>query len=848
MPAWAISIRASHPSPAHGLVRAWLILEELEGREVLSPTVYGPEMSPPPFPEGGSVVLVGDPLEGGSGFYVEDENDYGQTYTGDLIATNGVVLVDPMVAEAYGVTVANPGTPDVTLTGPLEGINELMAVSGFSFAPAPFFSGPASVSLVVPEPAGGEGYGDGYGQGSGSGSGTSGQAEIPLVVTPVATPPNVTVNPEGEIWEPSGPVTFPPGLISVAPFPDPYGSETVGVQLSLIGVDDPTGFDLSATSGVVIPQSPGEWLIPYTSQAQLQTTLDSLTLTPPSGFSGRVGLAVDVTVLDQAYFPATNTTLTDTADTVQFVPFRFFVGADVSLMAVSAREGQTMDLAGAITVTDPDLLPGDVDQLVLSVPRGTLLAGPAPASLSVSGSGTNTLTIDGIDDDINQFLATPGSLTFDPGSSFFSGGVQLTATVVNLPGAVGSSDRSKDGSTLTNAVPGPNPHTTTTTLAFTPVAEQLVPVARVAVTDQDTPVEFVVGLPAQTDTSGSESVAVFIDDVPAGAELNQGTNIGSGTWALTPADLSGLVFTPPPGEDGVFTLHVRVVVTKNATDLGLTDTAINTAKLPVVVVPPAISPQVRSRIISSVISHSELTPEGAPIGVGPLNNLGQDEASLVLTDHEDDAPPMTSIGLPPPPNDSRPGSVGVGALPGMIFGATPVASPSNASGQVSGVSSGRSLFSQAEPPLPVYVGIGDRHPLPPILPLDQTLPVAGFSDSGGDSLTLIDQLYRDAAGPSVTQDVMVTLLLPQGGDLSQDGDHSAVAVIAAPISPGPESDSTPSSPAPAEPVGPQWWLIATVAAGLAAVGWNAPARRWAAWVGRRIARLLTPPIPSQDSA
>lgn len=68
---------------------------------------------------------------------------------------------------------------------------------------------------------------------------------------------------------------------------------------------------------------------------------------------------------------------------------------------------------------------------------------------------------------------------------------------------------------------------------------------------------------ALTDTDGSETLAIFIEGVPAGATLSAGTNLGNGTWQLTPAQLTGLGITPPANSDGDFTLDVRAVSTES---------------------------------------------------------------------------------------------------------------------------------------------------------------------------------------------------------------------------------------------------------------------------------------------
>ncbi|MFV1850918.1 MAG: hypothetical protein ACMZ66_09445 [Thalassospira sp.] len=55
---------------------------------------------------------------------------------------------------------------------------------------------------------------------------------------------------------------------------------------------------------------------------------------------------------------------------------------------------------------------------------------------------------------------------------------------------------------------------------------------------------------------GSETLSIVISGVPDGATLSAGTNNGSGSWTLTPGQLSGLTITPPENYSGSFNLSV----------------------------------------------------------------------------------------------------------------------------------------------------------------------------------------------------------------------------------------------------------------------------------------------------
>uniref|UniRef100_UPI002615365B type I secretion C-terminal target domain-containing protein n=1 Tax=Accumulibacter sp. TaxID=2053492 RepID=UPI002615365B len=71
------------------------------------------------------------------------------------------------------------------------------------------------------------------------------------------------------------------------------------------------------------------------------------------------------------------------------------------------------------------------------------------------------------------------------------------------------------------------------------------------------------------DTDGSEALAITISGVPSGAMLSAGTDLGGGTWSLTPAQLSGLTFLPPSGFSGT----VNLTLTASATESSNADMA-----------------------------------------------------------------------------------------------------------------------------------------------------------------------------------------------------------------------------------------------------------------------------------
>ena len=65
-----------------------------------------------------------------------------------------------------------------------------------------------------------------------------------------------------------------------------------------------------------------------------------------------------------------------------------------------------------------------------------------------------------------------------------------------------------------------------------------------------------------TDSDGSESLVITINDVPDGAVLSAGSDNGNGSWTLSPNQLHGLTITPPADSDADFNLTVTATSTE----------------------------------------------------------------------------------------------------------------------------------------------------------------------------------------------------------------------------------------------------------------------------------------------
>ena len=148
--------------------------------------------------------------------------------------------------------------------------------------------------------------------------------------------------------------------------------------------------------------------------------------------------------------------------------------------------------------------------------------------------------------------------------------------------------------------------------------------------DQDIPLTIDVAL---ADMDGSETLGdLLIDGLPAGALLSAGTDNGDGSWTLTPAQLAGLILTPPLNYNGDFIL----TVTATATETANSDTASTTIELPITVLPvndlPVITSSATATIdenTTAVITVTATDPEG---DVPTFSITGGDDGALFNID------------------------------------------------------------------------------------------------------------------------------------------------------------------------------------------------------------------------
>lgn len=799
---------------------------------------------------GGGTVRVIDPDGGPLDNYVVTLN----------LDTPGATFVVPG-GPPPGVSVSGAGTATLTVYGGLAAVtNFFNQIGSLAFvAPSPFFSGlvAARGSVVVLRDEGG-------GRGGPPGPPSQPQpqpgdfaASVTHVVQPwVSTPVVLGPGPGGAFAPVTGFALS--GFVFVPPWPDGDGSEAGRVTFALGGVPSPAGFVLTENGAPLMPVAPGVWEIAAASPSELQARLDALTLRPPPGFAGRVILNATLTLTDAAPGVPPPFRSVAVASGAAAGAVRFFIGgANVGPPLLTGNEGEVLALGGALTVRDPDALPGDTHELTLTVPTGAFVVNPgfAGPNTMLTVIDAQTIVLAGPLPELAGFLGAPGSLAFDPQDSDFNGVVPLGYSLLNTL-FIGPTFFTPPGGSGT------------VFLAIGPVASELTPVVADATTDVGVPVALAVAVPGLATLGERESVTIQFLGLPPGAALSAGTDAGGGTWELTEADFAGLTFTPPPGFAGVIRLTVLVTVTEFVPELETTSTAIGLAALNVNVLgstppppgpgptppdggptppppPPGGGGPTPPPPGGPVVGPRRFDPSPPPSGTDPGPQLPLlDDGPTDPFDRpaviggprvEVEVEPLVEVEADGTP-DPEPTPHRVEALHATSFQQAGVGpGPGPAERREAGVPVAGSLFARAELPAPPLAAMVDRHPLPPVLPLDQSAPVAGFTESGGDSIALIEALYRDAAAPPVTIPVVYEPVAPARAD-----DRAAQASIPAP----PAGPTALAGDGDAPP--PAGWTFDWLAAGLGffAAAWFVRGRAAARWFARRLpgplARLFPP--------
>lgn len=743
-------------------------LEQLEARETpaVDVTFTG---AVPSFNEG-------SPFQFDSAAYFAIDNPADPsgviTHTATVVAQNGVLNV----TVGTGLSVTGSGTDTVTVIGNRTDITLLFlgANGTVEFAPTAFHSGDGRVTVSATD-------------------GTTADTEFTfLQIQPVLSQDLGTLfgDPGGEQFLTPGGFAdleqvFVPAFGTLL---DADGSESVGYFISASSSNGEEFTLLSNGSPYPTAGMPNFWFVGSIDSNTIRAVLDSFVLVPPPGFSGRVTVNVSASHDDFAQFADSSSAFASRPVYSGPILLRFFQEPQVTVAPGLAPEGGSIDLAGRFLLTDPSADFADLHTFRVTALSGTLdldESNPLLSDLQVTASAT-AVALTGNLSVIQDVLNAPNVITFTADSAFFSGVLPLEVVFVNRPG-----ERFSEGPPLDPLPVAPLEFAELAPMGFAPVAAPLDPLVADATGDAGSPVALSIALPPVADPDGSETATVFLTGVPDGAVLSAGTDLGGGVWALDPAQLSGLMFFS--NASGTFAMTALVVVRDEAPPLGLADEVVSAASFTVT--------------LGDSDSFGDDTDD-----TGETDDLDfESEGGAELEDTSEfiDNEDFETNGDEDAAANS-PASIGAFNLVEVPVNLRDAGTPTDGGANPGG--------PREQALTPIY-GDGEKHPLPPVLPLDQSLPVAGFSDSGGDSFALLDRLYRGEFGAQpIAVEVPVPTALAEAPP-----PREADARVAGANAPGPNAPegADPIAPPVDVDAGSDWRLWAAVGAavlGSAAAG------------------------------
>lgn len=303
---------------------------------------------------------------------------------------------------------------------------------------------------------------------------------------------------------------------------DTDGSEVLSVTIE--GVPD--GAVLSAGTN----NGNGTWTLTAEEYGDLS-------ITPPANSDVDFDLTVTVTNVDN------NQDTTSLQATVNVVVDAVADDAVIETVDAFGEEDTAIELNIDVALADND------GSETLSVTIGGV---PDGATLSAgSDNGDGTWTLDPAD--LSGLTITPGL--------HVSGEFSLTVTATTTETANGNQTVVTQEIGL---IVDPDPDAPTVTVG--PAAG-----------NEDTGILLNID-PELVDQDGSETLSISISGLPEGATLSAGTETSPGVWEVDPADLDGLMVTPPADSNEDFNLTVTAKATESNGEIAET-----TAEIPVTV-------------------------------------------------------------------------------------------------------------------------------------------------------------------------------------------------------------------------------------------------------------------------
>lgn len=175
--------------------------------------------------------------------------------------------------------------------------------------------------------------------------------------------------------------------------------------------------------------------------------------------------------------------------------------------------------------------------------------------------------------------------------------------------------------------------------------------------DHDIPLDIQVSL---NDRDGNETLHIDILDVPEGAVLSAGTDLGGGTWRLSPSNLNDLILKMPEHYSGDFSLTVKAVSTEVTGETAQISSVLDVSVTPIVDAPildvtsavgyedSPIALDVQAELVDqdgsetlSLVTISDV-PDGAILSAGAENSDGSYSLTLGELNDLTVTPPLHS--------------------------------------------------------------------------------------------------------------------------------------------------------------------------------------------------------------
>ena len=447
---------------------------------------------------------------------MSDTPNTGDTLTTTLAVSHGNITV----AATSGVTISDNDSGLVTLTGTAAAIDAALASTSTNYTGATNYYGPDSLTVTTTDPS------------SISSNNTVSQTvgitladttAVAETVSALSVPVNLVTNGGFETGDLTGwtrggnyfiaQYPLPQGEIYITSFyrgrPNVHSGQDA-VAFGSIGADGTLSQTITTTAGQ-------QYTLSFWLANQESTSADDFNVT----WDGQTLLALK-SASAQDYTLYTFTVTGTGTDVLEFAarqdPSQWDLD-DVSLIP----KGAETSLAGSVSVSDTPNI-DDTLTTTLSVLHGKIAVTPT-SGVAISGNDSGSVTLTGTATAINAALATAN---YVPTPGFGSDNLTVTTTD---PSSVSSNN------TVTQTVP-------ITVTGIVPEGP-----AGVA----GSPINLALANPAAANGS---PISVIVTGVPSDWRLNEGTNLGNGTWTIETNDLSALTVLTAAAYAGATILHV----------------------------------------------------------------------------------------------------------------------------------------------------------------------------------------------------------------------------------------------------------------------------------------------------